>query len=69
MAEKRAFNAAKRCADVRKPQTVGDSIIAGLKQALAWTRGENDDVRVTRVQVPKANVREFRTRRDTRTSP
>jgi len=48
----------------RRPvsHTVGESIIEGLQQAIAWTRGENDDVRVTRVAVPEVNVREVRTR-------
>jgi len=46
----------------RKNQTVGESIIEGLKQAVTWTRGENDDVRVTLVHVPEVNVREVRTR-------
>lgn len=42
--------------------TVGARIIEGLEQAIAWTRGENDDVRVTVVQVPEVDVREVRTR-------
>jgi hypothetical protein len=33
----------------RKRQTVGESIIQGLKEAIAWTRGENENVRVTLV--------------------
>lgn len=41
--------------------TVGARIIEGLEQAIAWTRGENDDVRVTLVQVPDVDVREVRT--------
>ena len=45
-----------------KRQTVGESIIQGLKEAIAWTRGENDDVRVTLVHVPEVDVREVRTR-------
>ncbi len=55
---------AKRVA-VRAPQkrsTVGARIIEGLQQAIAWTRGENDDVRVTLVQVPEIDVREVRTK-------
>jgi putative transcriptional regulator len=44
----------------RRGQTVGASIIKGLEQAIAWTRGENDDVRVTRVKVPEIDVREVR---------
>jgi putative transcriptional regulator len=45
-----------------KRPTVGASIIKGLEQAIAWTRGEDDNVRVTLVQVPEVNVREVRTR-------
>ena len=45
-----------------KSQTVGQSIIAGLEQAVAWTRGKNDDVRVTLVHVPEVNVRKVRTK-------
>ncbi len=44
----------------QKPQTVGESIIEGLKQAIAWTNGENDNVRVTLVQVPEVDVRKVR---------
>ena len=29
----------------RKPQTVGESIIQGLKEAIAWTEGKNDKAR------------------------
>ena len=46
----------------RKNQTVGGSIIKGLEQAIGWTRGENDDVRVTLVHVPEVDVREVRTK-------
>ena len=45
----------------KKRSTVGARIIQGLEQAIAWTRGENDDVRVTLVQVPAVDVREVRT--------
>jgi hypothetical protein len=41
----------------RKRPTVGERIIEGLEQAVAWTRGENDRVRVTVVQVPEVDVR------------
>lgn len=44
----------------QKAQTVGESIIEGLKQAIAWTNGENDNVRVTLVQVPEVDVRKVR---------
>jgi putative transcriptional regulator len=46
----------------RKSQTVGESIIKGLDQAIAWTRGKNEDVRVTLVHVPEVDVREVRTK-------
>jgi len=44
----------------RTRSTVGERIIEGLEQAIAWTRGENDNVRVTLVRVPKVDVREVR---------
>jgi putative transcriptional regulator len=44
----------------RKRSTVGNRIVEGLEQAIAWTRGENDDVRVTLVQVPEVDVRAVR---------
>lgn len=45
-----------------KRKTVGESIIRGLEQAISWTRGENDDVHVTLVQVPQVDVRKVRTK-------
>ena len=50
----------KKTTRARKRQTVGESIIEGLKQAVAWTKGENDDVRVTLVHVPRVDVRQVR---------
>jgi putative transcriptional regulator len=50
----------KKTTRARKSQTVGESIIEGLKQAVAWTKGENDDVRVTLVHVPQVDVRQVR---------
>jgi len=44
----------KKTTRARKRKTVGESIIEGLKQAVAWTKGENDDVRVTLVHVPRS---------------
>ena len=52
--------AAKRAAHGRKPQTVGESIIRGLKEAIAWTEGRNDGVHVTRFDVPEVDVRKVR---------
>jgi putative transcriptional regulator len=46
----------------KERSTVGASIIKGLEQAIAWTRGENDNVRVTLVHVPEVDVREVRTK-------
>ncbi len=53
---------AKTAARSRKSQTVGESIVEGLQQAIAWTRGENDNVRVTLVHVPEVDVRKVRTK-------
>ncbi|MEI9972337.1 MAG: helix-turn-helix domain-containing protein [Ignavibacteriota bacterium] len=46
----------------RKRPTVGARIVEGLEQAIAWTRGENDNVRVTLVHVPEVDVRKVRTK-------
>jgi putative transcriptional regulator len=62
MAAKKISKATKKAGAAPKRQTVGESMIEGLKQAIAWTRGENDDVRVTLVQVPEVDVREVRTK-------
>ncbi len=60
MKTKRTVKKARPAA--RKRPTVGARIIEGLQQAVAWTRGENDNVRVTLVHVPEVDVREVRTR-------
>ena len=44
----------------KKRPTVGERIIEGLEQAVKWTRGENDRVRVTLVHVPEVDVRKVR---------
>jgi putative transcriptional regulator len=44
------------------PPTVGARIVEGLEQAIAWTRGDNDKVRVTLVHVPEVDVCEVRTK-------
>jgi putative transcriptional regulator len=44
----------------KKRSTVGASIIKGLEQAIAWSRGESNNVRVTLVHVPNVDVREIR---------
>lgn len=46
----------------RKQTTVGERIIEGLEQAIAWSRGENRNVRVTLVHVPEVDVRDVRTK-------
>src|SRR5512138_640181 len=46
----------------KKRYTVGASIIKGLEEAIAWTRGENENVRMTLVHVPDVDVREVRTK-------
>ncbi len=56
----------KRAGDRRAKQTrkqavtVGQRVIEGLEEAIAWSRGENGQVRVTRVGVPKVDVRKVR---------
>jgi len=62
MATKKAFKPRKKTTGGRKRQSVGESIMEGLKQAIAWTKGENDNVRVTLVHVPQVDVREVRTK-------
>ncbi len=57
---KRKKVAAARTRTAKSRPTVGQRIIEGLEQAVAWTRGENDRVRVTLVQVPDVDVREVR---------
>lgn len=46
----------------RRRPTAGERIIEGLEQAIAWTRGESENVRVTLVHVPEIDVREVRTK-------
>ena len=53
---------AKKAAGVPKRPAVGARIIEGLEQAIAWTHGKNDDVRVTPVNVPEVDVRKVRTK-------
>jgi putative transcriptional regulator len=53
---------APKKAGARKRQTVGESIIQGLNEAIAWTRGESTNVRVTLVHIPEVDVRKVRTK-------
>jgi putative transcriptional regulator len=62
MAAKKTSTPARKTAAVRPRRTVGASIIEGLKEAVAWTRGANPDVHVTLVHVPEVDVRAVRTR-------
>jgi putative transcriptional regulator len=41
---------------------VGESIIQGLDEAIAWTRGESTNARVTLVHVPEIDERKVRTK-------
>jgi putative transcriptional regulator len=59
MVVRKKTRAAKK-AGVRNRQTVGESIIKGLNEAIAWTRGENNNVRVTLIQIPEVDVRTVR---------
>jgi putative transcriptional regulator len=45
-----------------KRESPGARIVEGLEQAVAWSRGETTNVRVTVVHVPEVDVREVRTR-------
>ena len=55
--------AVKKAASVpKKRPTVGARIVEGLEQAIAWTHGENENLRVTLVQVPEVDVRKVRTK-------
>ncbi len=54
----------KKKASVRKSQSVGESIIQGLNEAIAWAKGQNENVQVTRVLVPKVDVRKVRLKMD-----
>lgn len=60
-AKTRTKKAAKRPTPKKQP-SVGQRIIQGLEQAIAWTRGGNDRARVTLVHVPEVDVREVRER-------
>ncbi len=63
-AKKNSGLVAKQIVRARKRQTVGASVIRGLKEAIAWTKGQNDNVRVTQIQVPSIDVRKVRLKMD-----
>ena len=46
----------------KKTKTPGQSIITGVKQAIAWAAGEDVPVKKTIVNVPYVDVREVRTK-------
>jgi putative transcriptional regulator len=50
----------KKATRRRKLLTVGESTIQELKEAIAWTKGEDDNVHVTLVHVPEVDVRKVR---------
>jgi putative transcriptional regulator len=58
--KKKSKPAGKKTARARKRQTVGESIIQGMKEAIAWTEGTNNRVRVTLVEAPEVDVRKVR---------
>ncbi|MGI8961447.1 MAG: helix-turn-helix domain-containing protein [Bryobacteraceae bacterium] len=47
---------------VKKTPAVGERIIEGLEEAIAWSKGENIPVRVTHVRVPDVDVSKVRRR-------
>ena len=51
---------ASKATPAKKRQTVGESIVQGLKEAIAWTEGKNAMARVTLVHVPEIDVRKVR---------
>jgi hypothetical protein len=44
----------------KRQPAAGSRIIEGPEQAIAWTRGENHNVRITLVPVPEVDVRKVR---------
>ncbi len=44
----------------KQAATVGQRVIEGLEEAIAWSRGESGKVRVTVVRVPEIDVRKVR---------
>ncbi len=50
----------RKPSDAKTKLRVGQRIIEGLEEAIAWTNGQNDAVRTTVVQIPKVDVRKIR---------
>lgn len=46
----------------KKQPTVGERIIEGLEQAVAWARGEDVPVQISLVRIPDVDVRKLRNR-------
>ena len=46
----------------KKRSSVGQRIIEGLEEAIAWSKGDNIPVRITEVQIPDINVAQVRHR-------
>jgi putative transcriptional regulator len=58
--KQKSIRGAKKTVRKRRHHTVGKSIIRGLKEAIAWTQGKNDKVRVTIGQAPDVDIRKVR---------
>ena len=58
--KQRRQSAAKSKIVRKKRNTVGNRIIEGLEEAVAWSRGENVPVRVSVVRIPEIDVRKVR---------
>jgi putative transcriptional regulator len=48
------------CAEGKKIPTVGERIIEGLEEAIAWSNGDDVPVRITHVQVPDVDISKVR---------
>lgn len=46
----------------KKSPTVGERIIEGLQEAVAWSKGEDVAVRVSQVQIPDIDISKVRRR-------
>jgi len=49
-----------KSASRKRAPSLGDRIIEGLEEAIAWSKGDNVPVRVTHVQVPDVDVSKVR---------
>lgn len=64
MESQKTMKAKKTMAKARakKGPSVGARIIEGLEEAIAWSKGENVAVRVSRVQIPEVDISAVRHR-------